>query len=159
VLLCHEIPPPPPGVDVTLADPPKGVKLTLRQRLEQHRTPACAACHDLIDPLGFALENFDAVGTFRTMRDGLAIDASGNLDGVPFAHARELGARLRDSAVAQTCLVRGLYRVATGRLEGAGEEPLIRDLDTRFAARRRSLRELFVDLMTHETMRLVAPIN
>jgi hypothetical protein len=59
----------------------------VRERLEQHReNPNCATCHRLIDPLGFALENFDAVGAWRTTDDGEPIDASGELvDGTKIA--------------------------------------------------------------------------
>jgi len=77
------MPPPPPPANVPLLDA-KGRKLTgtLRQRTIQHQTdPACAACHKLMDPIGFALENFDAVGRWRTMDEGLPIDASGELPG------------------------------------------------------------------------------
>jgi len=79
-LLATPPPPAPPGVP-ELKD--KGELVgTLRQRLEQHRAdPACAACHKLMDPLGFALENFDAVGQWRVQEGGQAIDASGELPG------------------------------------------------------------------------------
>jgi hypothetical protein len=75
-------PPPPPGVNTTL-DEPTGGKLppTIRARLAQHRTNAvCATCHSTIDPLGFALENFDATGGWRTIDEsGTPVDASGNM--------------------------------------------------------------------------------
>jgi hypothetical protein len=77
-LLATPPPPAPPGVPELKE---KGELVgTLRQRLEQHRAdPACAACHKLMDPLGFALENFDAVGQWRTQDGGQAIDPSGEL--------------------------------------------------------------------------------
>ncbi|MFN7829997.1 MAG: DUF1588 domain-containing protein, partial [Armatimonadota bacterium] len=73
-------PPPPPVVNTLPADerPQKG--LTLRQRLEAHRNkPECKGCHQRIDPMGFALENFDAVGRWRTEIGGVAVDARGEL--------------------------------------------------------------------------------
>jgi len=81
-------PPPPPPPDV----PPLKEKseidrpLSVRERLEQHRqNPACASCHVRMDPLGFALENFDATGKWRTMEDGVPVDASAALpDGTKF---------------------------------------------------------------------------
>jgi hypothetical protein len=79
------IPPPPPPPDVPpLAD--TVVKGTLRQRMEAHRAnPVCASCHNAIDPLGFALENFDGVGKYRTAERGAVINASGALvDGTKF---------------------------------------------------------------------------
>jgi hypothetical protein len=74
-------PPPPPGVNTTLEEPKGGaLPPTIRERLAQHRTNAtCANCHSVIDPLGFALENFDAIGAWRaTDESGKAVDASGN---------------------------------------------------------------------------------
>jgi mono/diheme cytochrome c family protein len=75
-------PPPPPGVNTTLDEPTGGaLPPTIRERLAKHRTNAvCATCHSAIDPLGFALENFDAIGAWR-MKDesGKAVDASATL--------------------------------------------------------------------------------
>ena len=79
-ILAAPVPPPPPDVNTTL-DETKTVKTTtVREMLEHHRTnPACASCHANMDPLGFALDNFDSIGQWRT-RDGDAlIDASGVL--------------------------------------------------------------------------------
>ncbi len=71
--------PPPPNVP-TLKENGDGVKLSLRERMEQHRADAvCAGCHKVMDPIGFALENFDAVGEWRVMDDGSPIDPSGTL--------------------------------------------------------------------------------
>jgi mono/diheme cytochrome c family protein len=74
------VPPPPPGVDTNLAETrPGAVPASIRERLAQHRTdPGCASCHTAIDPLGFALENFDAIGGWRTVDEsGRAVDATG----------------------------------------------------------------------------------
>jgi mono/diheme cytochrome c family protein len=82
-------PPPPPPPDVpSLADDENVRVLTMRERMEQHRAnPACAVCHRMMDPLGFALENFDGLGRWRETTGGLgaAIDSSGTLpDGTEF---------------------------------------------------------------------------
>ena len=79
-ILAAPVPPPPPDVNTAL-DETKLVKTTtVRQMLEQHRAnPACASCHGNMDPLGFSLENFDAIGQWRTMDSGSPIDASGVL--------------------------------------------------------------------------------
>ncbi len=75
-------PPPPPPVVETLEEQPNTSPMTLRQRLEKHRSlPACAACHEKMDALGFGLENYDAVGAWRTEEDGAPVDASGELPG------------------------------------------------------------------------------
>ena len=82
-------PPPPPAVpEIDLADP-EILKMTLKERMEDHRNkPACFSCHVKIDPWGIAFENFDAVGAWRTENQGKEIDASSllfnqhRLDGV-----------------------------------------------------------------------------
>ena len=73
------IPPPPPGVDTNLVNKPGATPASMRERLAQHRQSAsCNNCHSVIDPLGFALENFDAIGGWRTVDEsGKAVDASG----------------------------------------------------------------------------------
>ena len=73
------IPPPPPGVNATLETKPGVIPPTMRERLAQHRTQStCNSCHVVIDPLGFALENFDVVGGWRTIDEsGKPVDASG----------------------------------------------------------------------------------
>jgi len=74
------VPPPPPGVDQNLPEgKPGAAPPSMRERLAQHRTnPSCASCHSVIDPLGFALENFDVIGGWRTVDErGRAVDASG----------------------------------------------------------------------------------
>jgi mono/diheme cytochrome c family protein len=73
------VPPPPAGVDTNLADKPGAVPKSIRERLAQHRTsPTCNGCHSVLDPLGFALENFDVIGGWRTIDEsGGPVDASG----------------------------------------------------------------------------------
>jgi hypothetical protein len=74
-------PPPPPDVP-DLEENTIFRTVSVRERLTQHRAnEACASCHDLIDPVGFALENFDAVGRWRDMESGTPVDASGGLPG------------------------------------------------------------------------------
>jgi hypothetical protein len=75
-------PPPPPPANVPALDesPAEGRKLTTRDQVERHRAdPGCASCHARIDPLGFALENFDVIGRWRAEDEGGAIDPSGVL--------------------------------------------------------------------------------
>ncbi len=74
------VPPPPPGVDTNLAEnKPGAIPTSIRERLAQHRqNPSCNGCHSIIDPLGFALENFDVIGGWRTVDEsGKPVDASG----------------------------------------------------------------------------------
>ena len=85
-------PPPPPNIP-SLKEDKKTRKLSMRERMEQHRTnPVCATCHRAMDPLGFALENFDAIGRWRTASaDNTPLDVSGELpNGARFSGPAEL---------------------------------------------------------------------
>jgi hypothetical protein len=100
-------PPPPPPPNVPELETQKQLTGTLRQRMEQHReNPACAGCHRQMDALGFAFENFDAIGRFRAKTDEGPIDPSGTLpDGKSFQGPAELKAILKGK---QELVVRNL---------------------------------------------------
>lgn len=91
-VLGSKVPPPPPDAGVLPEDDHHPDGLTLRQQLERHRTkPECAACHQRMDPLGFGLEGFDAVGRWRDEFNGQPIDSTGTLpDGQSFKGPAEL---------------------------------------------------------------------
>jgi uncharacterized protein DUF1588/uncharacterized protein DUF1592/uncharacterized protein DUF1585 len=91
-LLGTPPPPPPPNVPDLKARDRQGKVLSMRGQMEQHRSnPVCASCHKVMDPLGFALENFDGIGTWRTTDAREPIDPSGNMpDGTAFRGASEL---------------------------------------------------------------------
>lgn len=80
-LLHAPVPAPPPGVETNLdGDGSEELRTSVRERLEAHRAdPACSSCHSVIDPVGFALENFDMIGAWRTVDGDSAVDASGTL--------------------------------------------------------------------------------
>ena len=128
-------PPPPPPPDVpALADGAENSARGLRAALELHRAnPACAVCHSRLDPLGFALENFDAVGMFRTEDDGVAIEASGALpDGTRVDGARGL----RDVLLARRqefveTLADKLLTYALGRGLESFDRPAVREIRRR----------------------------
>ncbi len=130
VLLCQAVPPPPPNVSTKLPEDHDGdAPRTVRQKLDVHRTsPQCNGCHKAMDPMGLAFESFDGLGAYRTSENGLPIDTSGELDGVPFKNAAELGTLLRKSPKVGACLARNLFRFAMGHLEEEGEEPLMDEL-------------------------------
>ena len=93
------VPPPPAGVDTTLEEQPGAQPATMRERLAQHRrSPTCASCHAVIDPLGFALENFDVIGGWRAIDEaGQPVDASGTtVSGAPIEGLAGLRALLLD---------------------------------------------------------------
>jgi hypothetical protein len=97
-LLGGKVPPPPPGVPPLDEKHDDAEPKTLRQRLEAHRTnPACASCHDRMDPIGFGLENYDVLGRWRSTDAGQPVDASGTLPpGGPFDGPEALKRRLLD---------------------------------------------------------------
>jgi hypothetical protein len=115
-LLCSAVPPPPP--DVPALPETVTTAATMRQRLEQHRAdPACSGCHTLMDPIGFGLENYDAIGGYRTMDAGATIDATGTLpDGRNFNGAIELGGLLASDARFPGCVTQKFMTYAIGRI-------------------------------------------
>src|SRR3954466_9028986 len=114
-----DAPPPEPPADVpNLKDSEIGTSATMREQLEMHRKdPTCASCHRRMDPLGFGLENFDAVGAWRTVDGKFPIDATGTLpDGRSFNGPEELTAILRaDHQAFEHCLTAKLLTYALGR--------------------------------------------
>ena len=92
--------PPPPAEVPPLEEANLGTAASVRQRLEQHRAnPACAACHDQMDPLGFSLENYDAAGRWRTRDGNFDVDSVGTLaDGKTIAGAKGLKDILRSQS-------------------------------------------------------------
>jgi hypothetical protein len=130
-------PVPPPGVEVNLEKVPSEVKTTsLRQRMEAHRiNPACASCHKIMDPIGFALENYDLVGTWRERDGGVLVDASGQLvDGTPLSGPADLRKALlsRSDAFVTTATER-LLTYALGRPVQYYDMPTVRSIVRRAA--------------------------
>ncbi len=123
-------PTPPPNVPA-LKDNTVSASLSGRERLAEHRAnAACASCHNLMDPVGFSLENFDAVGRWRIVEDGQAIDSSGGLpDGSTFAGVAglEQGLLNRPEIFVGT-LTEKLLTFALGRGVEPGDGPAIRKI-------------------------------
>ncbi|WP_165252993.1 DUF1592 domain-containing protein [Paludisphaera soli] len=123
-------PPPPPPPDVpALKDRSISASLSVRERLAEHRADAaCAGCHKLMDPPGFALENYDAVGRWRSAEDGRPVDAAGGLpDGSEFEGVAGLErALLRRPEVFVGALTEKLLTFALGRVVGPADAPAVR---------------------------------
>jgi hypothetical protein len=115
-ILCDSAPPPPKDVKAFIA-PTTASGLTVRQALAAHRaSPSCAVCHNTIDPLGLAFENFDAMGSYRTTDNGAAVDASGTLpDGTTFTDAKGLATSLAADPRFIRCMVKQALTYAVGR--------------------------------------------
>lgn len=126
-------PPPPPPANVPALDesPRDGKKLTAREQIERHRAiPGCASCHNRIDPLGFALENYDVIGRWRTQDEGSPVDASSTMaNGLKLAGAQGLrtmfAARTEELAHATT---ERLLTYAVGRELEARDQPAVREI-------------------------------
>lgn len=130
-LLNQPPPPPPAGVPPLNTEPMNGHKLTTREMVERHRaSPVCSSCHSRMDPYGFALENFDVLGRWRTKDDGGAIDAKGRMpNGDAFNGPVELRKILVDHAdVFVGASVARMMTYAIGRpLEGR-DQPTVRKI-------------------------------
>ena len=154
VLLCQDVPTPPANIDFSIVEDTAGVLLTARDRLEAHvSNDACAGCHALTDPIGLALEQFDAIGMYREKENGAFIDPSGELDGAPYEDAAGMGRALRDHPSLGPCLVRSLYRFAVGRDVVAGEDELLTFLDERFEQTEHRFTELLREVVLSDGFR------
>ena len=145
-------PPPPPLPNVPpLVASTAAAPRTLRERMEQHRaSPTCAGCHKLLDPLGFALENFDGVGAWRTREAGLPIDASGLLaDGTKVDGVVALRQALvaRSDIFVQT-LTEKLMVYALGRGLQYYDMPVVRDIVRRAAKENYRFSALVMGIIT-----------
>jgi len=131
-LLDDAPPPPPPNVPTLDASTKDKTKLTLRQKMEVHReNPTCYSCHAVMDPVGFALENFNAIGAFRTVdpdAGGEKIDATGKLpDGRTFDGAAGLQKFVLDRKEEfAECLVQRMLTYALGRGLDVQDRPRVR---------------------------------
>lgn len=133
-ILSAPPPPPPPNVPGLRRENDEGRVLSMRETMEQHRSnPVCASCHKVMDPLGFALENYDAIGYWRTVdaASGVAIDPSGTLpDGTPFVGLTEL----RDVLIAERSgdfvltVIEKLLIYALGREVDYRDAPAMREI-------------------------------
>jgi hypothetical protein len=144
-LLSAPVPAPPPGVETNIdGDGTQVITASVRQRLELHRkNPSCASCHNVMDPVGFALENFNAIGAWRTRDGDSAIDASGTLvDGTRVVGPTDLTAALMTNAdLFVTNVTEKLLVYALGRALEPRDMPAVRSIvrqarraDLRFSA-------------------------
>lgn len=154
VLLCQDVPAPPANIDFSIVENTTGELRTARERLEAHVTnQACSGCHSLMDPIGLALESYDAIGMYREEENSVPIDTSGDLDGVPYEDAVGLGAALSEHPNLGPCLVRNLYRSAIGRIEEPGEEELLAALGEQFAGSGYVVSDLLREILLSEGFR------
>jgi hypothetical protein len=169
-LLCQHVAEPPPGVNTNLPAVTEARPQTNRERMREHATnPSCATCHNLIDPIGFGFEKFDAVGArrdkfkllfFPNYRGGnrrappktveLDIDPTGYVAGIAgskFSTPRELGAVLAQSPQCQECIVKQYFRYTAGRMETPADRAVIRAAFDAFRKSQFRFKEMMVALV------------
>lgn len=155
-------PPPPPPPDANVEPPAPDPDVTTRELFEQHTAdPTCASCHVLIDGIGLGMENYDGIGRHRTMENGKAVDASGevlatDIDGT-FDGGVELAHRLAQSEQVRECVARQWFRFAFGRLESDLDTCSLDTLHASFADSDYNVRALLVQLVRTDAFRYRRP--
>jgi hypothetical protein len=154
------IPPPPPGVDTNLETKAGGVPLSMRERLAQHRrNPSCNSCHSVIDPLGFALENFDVIGGWRSIDEsGKPVDASGaTISGSKVEGLSGLRALLLDQpSQFPSTVTEKLLSYALGRKLEYYDRPAVRNIVREAAAQDYRWSALIIDIVKSPTFLMEA---
>ena len=167
-LLCQIVPNPPPGVNTNLPEPPTpDAARAKRERMVEHaQNPTCSGCHRLMDPIGFGLEKYDAVGAWRDREIvdiftgagesrrskpvNVDITATGEIAGVAnstFGDSRALGRVLASSPVCQDCVVKQMFRFAFGRAEAPSDRATITGTASTFRSSGFKFKELLISLV------------
>ena len=156
-LLCEEIPPPPAGLDPPPLPAPPGS--TTRQRYQlQLDSPACSACHQLFDPLGFPFENYDGIGAFRSTDNGQPVDASGEINGGTDVDARVIGAaellhRLAGSTKVADCVATRWFELGLGHRAEAPDACRMAEMKAILGTARGNLRDLMAAIAADVALR------
>lgn len=166
--LCQHVADPPPGVSTNLPPLTQAKPQTNRQRLGMHVSDkSCAACHNVLDPIGYGFEKFDAIGRRREKAKlvfypldrkskeppktvELDLDTSGWVAGIPesnFSSPRELGEILARTPQCQECIVKQYFRYTAGRPETNADGPLIRKVFEQFRDSKFRFKEMITSLM------------
>jgi len=128
MLLCQPPPPPPADVDISLPSVDEGATARIRFAAHESAAKSCEGCHKLMDPIGLTFEHFDAIGQYRDLDNGQAIDVSGEVLGAndaklsgAFNGPAELAAKLASSEQVRACVATQWFRFASGRSEAGGD--------------------------------------
>ena len=149
-LLCQVLPPPPN--DVAIMPPVVEPGLSTKQRFSQHSDdPACSGCHDLMDPIGFGFEHYDAIGLWRDVDQGVTVESTGEVVAAgdaqgSFDGAVELGQMLADSEEVRRCLTTQWFRWGYGRAESPADDCAVEGADEAFRVSGNDITELLVAL-------------
>jgi len=159
VLLCNEIPPPPGDVDTSIPEA-DSESPTLRERITTHlEDPSCSSCHQITDPIGLGLENFDGIGRWRDTENDAKIDPSGDLDGAEFSSAWALGEAVAEHEDLGPCVSSHVFQYATGHAIVDGEEALVDWLAESFAESGYSFQELLIQTILSDSFTTTGAIQ
>jgi hypothetical protein len=155
--LCQEVKPPPPDVNPTLPDD-VGEDATMKERLAAHMNKStCSGCHNFMDPIGLALENFNSIGVYRERDHGQVIDPSGEVPN--FGSFEDLGAMvelIKGHENTAACMVKQLYRQSIGRREREGQLDALDKMAVKFTEDGHSIQGLLIDLVASRPFALVS---
>ena len=153
-LLCGGLGAPPANADTSTPErAPGSGPITNRMLFEERTKPTqCQGCHAQINGIGFAFENYDATGRYRTKDDTLPVDATGTIVGTdvdgPYDGAIELSERLAQSRSVSDCVATNWIRYATGRRVEAEDACLLERARSSLATSGGDIRELLIDIVT-----------
>ncbi|MFL5320624.1 MAG: DUF1588 domain-containing protein [Myxococcaceae bacterium] len=154
-LLCMEIPPPPPTVNVDVPPTSSSSQCKKDRYIAHANVGSCASCHGMMDPIGFGLEQYDNAGRFRTSEAALpqcGIDGNGTVSGMgDFNGPAGLADLLMNSGQLEGCVVKQVYRFAMGRREAIADTALLEKLTDEFKGQNRAFDQLLVDFVTDNT--------
>jgi Protein of unknown function (DUF1588)/Protein of unknown function (DUF1592)/Protein of unknown function (DUF1595)/Protein of unknown function (DUF1585)/Protein of unknown function (DUF1587) len=156
-LMCQDVPPPPPNVDTNKPLTDGGRCKADRQRA--HATGGCASCHNLMDSIGYGLENYDKEGRFRAHDDNAPdclIDGQGQVVGVgAFNGPAALSALLIDSGNLRPCVVQQVYRYAMGRrVDGTADSAALQQIEASFVTGQQRFSELLMGVVAGDAFAL-----
>ncbi|MCB9777632.1 MAG: DUF1592 domain-containing protein [Alphaproteobacteria bacterium] len=158
-LLCQEMPAPPGDVDTSIPEADEDAP-TLRDRIASHlEDPTCATCHELMDPIGLGMENFDGIGRWRLTENGATIDPTGELDGQAFSDAWQLGDTVAAHPAFLSCMTTQVYQYATGHVIDDGEEPLVDWLAEGLDLSGGSMQTMILALVTSDGFRTTGALD
>jgi len=164
-LLCQVVPNPPPGVNTNLPEPATADAVRAkRERMLTHvENPSCSGCHRLMDPIGFGLEKYDAIGAWRDQEvielagEGrrarpvnVDITATGEIAGLAnstFGDSRALGRVLASSPICQDCVVKQLFRYGFGRPETPADRATVNAAAAMFRESGFKFKEILIALV------------
>jgi Protein of unknown function (DUF1592)/Protein of unknown function (DUF1588)/Protein of unknown function (DUF1595)/Protein of unknown function (DUF1585)/Protein of unknown function (DUF1587) len=163
-LLCQDIPDPPPNAQSMEPEPSLVPLVTTRDYFEWKTSmDACQGCHTRINPVGFALEDFDAIGRYREQEEGALVDASGslNLGGsmLQYAGGKELAAAIANRPEALACYARNWLRYLWGRADTDADLRTLTRIRQRLATRDYGVRDLLIDVTQSAAFLHLAPLE